>query len=1164
MGAASRQSHSQLLQFRITSVAGHHQFCANVWQQCRRSGSSQRVEHISIDEIVLEDLNSSDEIGSSNSSQSPLASESGTHTADQYFDATIPVYQAQNQSTRSGYIDVSSVDTFAKSRVLNFLRRIDRTNSGIYASRENHFDVTEEGTSSGDDHPVFRCRLRIPLPPPHGTKIAQGLAETASDAEILAAMHGERIIDACGFHLFALPSKQIRHAEEMKKVGRWAPLPTEKPLAKTPDILPPPLRMISLTAEAATGVVERADGEEGGGIIMPYVFPFGVLKDPRLSACANISEESIGFSPGFHTSMLLVDPGLMDDFFFADNGTNNRLQDQSEGGIYTLCNLTSMRFSPHESILCAAVFDPNSRRRVTECLRHFERDFESLIRSTYVMIPGSGFRMYQIEVQLFSSISKITARGKAVDKEKAIDLCAMHAEMLIDYLGLPLFPGDATKQLQHAKLLAGWGRWATTQCEAKVPRASALELPGHLQLGEMQWKPELIDPASPSYPYHIEAPPWIRLPRPIKQMFVRDEATDETFGRKGSVATLDWSSTRRSTSERLIDLHGSTAARLHGTLLEVYPNEPEYMKYCEQLLAQFQRRAGNRYPDMFVYTKLGTTNTSSDKIRCSSLLTLPRAYKQRGGLGIGFTPEHSRQLCAMHSVEVLCHLGFYPTPAGNDIAKKELHEWRLRLGLTNMLEPPEHPAPPDTPSPCAFLVEGIHRPLPLTQDAIYAAKFSYDNYVPLPGLQGPVPGDIEIGNRAALYREALYAYQRRYALAVGLRTPLTDFGILTENYTVSNIRFWPFFIRRGEATRRVMAMGVALKKKDAERLCVLHAVAILKKFGIDVKSEKFEMLQMAGNASKKSQRNKKIRQEQARALGLVTGAELNNSKLSEEEMRESKEINRRIQSGFEFETKPVRHEIIRDATVISIFETSAENGEQMAVEPSSESTVFTENIVKDIKALAQQKNINRNSRRKTMPENSTACTNDFSCLSEAQQKVLAYYCDDSESSHQQSSRNPTVSIPGPTLPWSQRMTESNTIHQQKLKVRRLQQVDVAQGKSAVAQKHEERSPKNQKKREAIEDVPECRNSTEIAQVEERCQKQEDVLKGGTKEHQTLFQANASDTMFRGLLNEAKYAEDLTALNGVTDLPPPFIHPILHAQVQMSKTEKWVPKLVQPK
>ncbi|CAD2218547.1 hypothetical protein AGDE_08723 [Angomonas deanei] len=57
-------------------------------------------------------------------------------------------------------------------------------------------------------------------------------------------MHAERIIDALGFQLFQLSSRQKKHVEEVRKSGRWAPNP-EDPLKPPNTPSPPPLQLVA-------------------------------------------------------------------------------------------------------------------------------------------------------------------------------------------------------------------------------------------------------------------------------------------------------------------------------------------------------------------------------------------------------------------------------------------------------------------------------------------------------------------------------------------------------------------------------------------------------------------------------------------------------------------------------------------------------------------------------------------------------------------------------------------------------------------------------------------------------------------------------------------------------------------------------------------------------
>lgn len=69
--------------------------------------------------------------------------------------------------------------------------------------------------SSNDDFlpQQYHARFRLPLPESYGERYGEGLADNSKDAELVAAMHGIRVINTLGLPLFQLSSRQRRHAE---------------------------------------------------------------------------------------------------------------------------------------------------------------------------------------------------------------------------------------------------------------------------------------------------------------------------------------------------------------------------------------------------------------------------------------------------------------------------------------------------------------------------------------------------------------------------------------------------------------------------------------------------------------------------------------------------------------------------------------------------------------------------------------------------------------------------------------------------------------------------------------------------------------------------------------------------------------------------------------
>lgn len=120
------------------------------------------------------------------------------------------------------------VDQNSKARVQNYTRRV--------AKRAIEAEFRIETKNYINYHVAS---IVLPTPQRFGIRLAKGIAATKRDAEALAFMHAERIIDALGIHIFNLPGLQKRHVERVAKLGRWAPLPDEA--KHVPPSMPSPV-----------------------------------------------------------------------------------------------------------------------------------------------------------------------------------------------------------------------------------------------------------------------------------------------------------------------------------------------------------------------------------------------------------------------------------------------------------------------------------------------------------------------------------------------------------------------------------------------------------------------------------------------------------------------------------------------------------------------------------------------------------------------------------------------------------------------------------------------------------------------------------------------------------------------------------------------------------
>jgi HrpA-like RNA helicase len=111
-------------------------------------------------------------------------------------------------------VDVDQEDHYAKAKVRNFFKRI----------RVSFDDTATIDSVTLSGRTVARAQFTLPVPNTNGL-MAVGYGASQGHAEVAAAMHATRLIDAMGYALFTLPSMQRKHAEAARCEGRWA---TEK------------------------------------------------------------------------------------------------------------------------------------------------------------------------------------------------------------------------------------------------------------------------------------------------------------------------------------------------------------------------------------------------------------------------------------------------------------------------------------------------------------------------------------------------------------------------------------------------------------------------------------------------------------------------------------------------------------------------------------------------------------------------------------------------------------------------------------------------------------------------------------------------------------------------------------------------------------------------
>ncbi|RNF21625.1 uncharacterized protein Tco025E_03466 [Trypanosoma conorhini] len=333
----------------------------------------------------------------------------------------------ENETSKDAAAEtITTVDAFARAKVANFVKRMPPSASARSApcAASNLLTEVREVQTAGDEDALFHARVRVPLPPEYGERWGEGLAPTEKEAELVAAMHAERVIDAMGFPMFQLTSKQKRHAEAARNAGRWAPMPGD---GLRPPTTPSPPRL-QLLREGATKAAERR------------------LQIDKL-VFSNVTAGS--FTP---MKLTLASP------FFLDYGSVYRVKQ-----FFAAYNCNIQRYSRVTPLHKCVVKD-----------KSLAGSGEATASTSDAADGNNKMFVAQIKLPIDGRFGDRVACGKSPTKKEAIALACMHAELIIDALGLALYPSDREKQETHAEECRKVNRWCSRplDCEYHYAKSS--------------------------------------------------------------------------------------------------------------------------------------------------------------------------------------------------------------------------------------------------------------------------------------------------------------------------------------------------------------------------------------------------------------------------------------------------------------------------------------------------------------------------------------------------------------------------------------------------------------------------------------------------------------------------------------------------------------------
>jgi hypothetical protein len=280
-----------------------------------------------------------------------------------------------------------------------------------------------------------------------------------------------------------------------------------------------------------------------------------------------------------------------------------------------------------------------------------------------------------VERWISPSSPLLSARGVAVTRDTAEDLCAMHAERLLEQLGVNLFEGcgDVKRDaaIHDACLRYGRRRSPTllSKYELEVTLPNVLDSPNsHNSEGAVADADAMLRVAT-----EVEQLVRTRIERLGRSL----QKPLKSHPRKNDIAAHSFQS-KMARKKEALSMHGMllqlnraiiNSQRIH--VLEVdFDNHPDWLieaeedlrnYFIEQNSARLKRRSSAALNGMLLLeAELCMVNfvyTPGAQYRCSVFLPVPKEFGIRGGYAVGVTATTAKRLCAFHALDVLCAIG---------------------------------------------------------------------------------------------------------------------------------------------------------------------------------------------------------------------------------------------------------------------------------------------------------------------------------------------------------------------------------------------------------------------------------------------------------------------------------------------------------------------------
>jgi hypothetical protein len=285
------------------------------------------------------------------------------------------------------------------------------------------------------------CRSSLLLPMPGPARVAVGIADEPDEADIAASMHALQILGALNIPVHKDPAAQSDFAASMRQHGGLAADPGSSEVADFASIATPPAVRIA------------SDMDKKGRMKVSHTRAQKYAEEREIEALRGATSAPVRQSKESVLAELDAARAATPEALW-------RLTADDECIIIHPTSKASETRSMTHTLYSPRTLDPMARSRFVDYLeRHGTPRSAAFVTGEVTSVETHTVYRATAVVPVPLDFGVRTARGEAPSVREAEFACSMHAELLLDTLGLPLYD-HVVLQNRHAKAARSLGRYA--------------------------------------------------------------------------------------------------------------------------------------------------------------------------------------------------------------------------------------------------------------------------------------------------------------------------------------------------------------------------------------------------------------------------------------------------------------------------------------------------------------------------------------------------------------------------------------------------------------------------------------------------------------------------------------------------------------------------------